>query len=153
MNLKVPEENLNYSYRQYIQTLMQIYGENEQIYLILKQPDNTILNITKQKNDFKYYTNVNIYSGTLKNAFLFLLISQYPQISKELLIFKANKTMKQYTTEEVVKMLGVTKESYNKFNIGLSAFKNNFSKEQLSTKLKFNIQEFEITLNTFKKVV
>ena len=61
--------------------------------------------------------------------------------------------MKQYTTEEVVKMLGVTKESYNKFNIGLSAFKNKFSKEQLSAKLKFNIQEFEITLNTFKKVV
>ena len=105
LNITVPNININYIFRKQIETLIQIYGEEEQIYLILKQTDNTILNITKTNKDFKYYTNVDIYLGTLKHAFLFLLITQYPNISKDLLIFLANKTLKQYTKQELIQLL------------------------------------------------
>lgn len=153
LNITVPNININYIFRKQIETLIQIYGEEEQIYLILKQTDNTILNITKTNKDFKYYTNVDIYLGTLKHAFLFLLITQYPNISKDLLIFLANKTLKQYTKQELIQLLDVTNESYNKFQIGQTSFNNKYTKELISKKLNFNIQEFDITLNTFKKVV
>ena len=153
LNITVPNININYIFRKQIETLIQIYGEEEQIYLILKQTDNTILNITKTNTDFKYYTNVDIYLGTLKHAFLFLLITQYPNISKDLLIFLANKTLKQYTKQELIQLLDVTNESYNKFQIGQTSFNNKYTKEIISKKLNFNIQEFDITLNTFKKVV
>jgi hypothetical protein len=153
LNITVPNININYIFRKQIETLIQIYGEEEQIYLILKQTDNTILNITKTNKDFKYYTNVDIYLGTLKHAFLFLLITQYPNISKDLLIFLANKTLKQYTKQELIQLLDVTNESYNKFQIGQTSFNNKYTKEIISKKLNFNIQEFDITLNTFKKVV
>lgn len=153
LNITVPNININYIFRKQIETLIQIYGEEEQIYLILKQTDNTILNITKTNKDFKYYTNVDIYLGTLKHAFLFLLITQYPNISKDLLIFLANKTLKQYTKQELIQLLDVTNESYNKFQIGQTSFNNKYTKQIISKKLNFNIQEFDITLNTFKKVV
>ena len=153
LNITIPNINTNYIFRKQIETLIQIYGEEEQIYLILKQTDNTILNITKTNKDFKYYTNVDIYLGTLKHAFLFLLITQYPNISKDLLIFLANKTLKQYTKQELIQLLDVTNESYNKFQIGQTSFNNKYTKEIISKKLNFNIQEFDITLNTFKKVV
>lgn len=153
LNITVPNININYIFRKQIETLIQIYGEEEQIYLILKQTDNTILNITKTNKDFKYYTNVDIYLGSLKHAFLFLLITQYPNISKDLLIFLANKTLKQYTKQELIQLLDVTNESYNKFQIGQTSFNNKYTKELISKKLNFNIQEFDITLNTFKKVV
>ena len=153
LNITVPNININYIFRKQIETLIQIYGEEEQIYLILKQTDNTILNITKTNKDFKYYTNVDIYLGTLKHAFLFLLTAQYPNISKDLLIFLANKTLKQYTKQELIQLLDVTNESYNKFQIGQTSFNNKYTKEIISKKLNFNIQEFDITLNTFKKVV
>lgn len=153
LNITVPNININYIFRKQIETLIQIYGEEEQIYLILKQTDNTILNITKTNKDFKYYTNVDIYLGTLKHAFLFLLITQYPNISKDLLIFLANKTLKQYTKQELIQLLDVTNESYNKFQIGQTSFNKKYTKEIISKKLNFNIQEFDITLNTFKKVV
>lgn len=153
LNITVPNININYIFRKQIETLIQIYGEEEQIYLILKQTDNTILNITKTNKDFKYYTNVDIYLGTLKHAFLFLLITQYPNISKDLLIFLANKTLKQYTKQELIQLLDVTNESYSKFQIGQTSFNNKYTKEIISKKLNFNIQEFDITLNTFKKVV
>ena len=54
LNITVPNININYIFRKQIETLIQIYGEEEQIYLILKQTDNTKLNITKTNKDFKY---------------------------------------------------------------------------------------------------
>ena len=148
------EVNINYVLRTYIKTLINIYGEDEQIYLIFKETDNTILNITKTNTELKYYTNVKIYLGTLKNAYLLLLIDQYPQISKDLLIFIANKTLKQYTDQELIQLLDVTNESYNKFIRGLTDFKNQYDKEIISNKMHFNKQEFDLSLTkTFRKVV
>ena len=60
------EVNINYVLRNYIKTLINIYGEDDLIYLIFKETDNTILNITKTNKELKYYTNVKIYLGTLK---------------------------------------------------------------------------------------
>ena len=148
------EVNINYVLRNYIKTLINIYGEEDLIYLIFKETDNTILNITKTNKELKYYTNVTIYLGTLKNAYLLLLIEQYPQISKDLLIFIANKTLKQYTDQELIKLLDVTNESYNKFIRGLTEFKNQYDKEIISNKMHFNKQEFDLSLTkTFRKVV
>ena len=76
------------------------------------------------------------------------------QISKDLLIFIANKTLKQYTDQELIKLLDVTNESYNKFIRGLTEFKNQYDKEIISNKMHFNKQEFDLSLTkTFRKVV
>ena len=67
--------------------------------------------------------------------------------------YSSNRFLYQYTKQELIQLLDVTNESYNKFQIGQTSFNNKYTKEIISKKLNFNIQEFDITLNTFKKVV
>ena len=154
MILQIPNVNNNYLYRDLINKLITVYGEEKEIFLILKATDNTIINIALTNNDLRYYSNIKVYKGTLKNSYLYLLTEEYKNISKELLVFLANITIKKLTKQEITQLLEVTDESYNKFLIGLTSFENKYSIQNLSNKIKFDINEFNINLKTnFVKVI
>ena len=79
---------------------------------------------------------------TLKNLFLFCLKEEYKTTSWDLLVLLANKTIKNYSSEDISFLLNVSLEKYKRLESGNYLFNGELSYKNVSEKLEFSESEF-----------
>ena len=142
MYLLLPNSNKYYLFRDMLAKMIITAKETDNVYVILNSNEN-LISITRDLKDLLFYNDkTKIYKSTLKNAYIYFLISEYQSLPVELLVLHANLAIRKITPLELQTILNVSKESLNKLLIGMSDFKGPYSFENLSQKLLINIKEF-----------
>ena len=90
---------------------------------------------------------MKVYKTTLKALYLYCLKEEYNEISWDILVLLANQGLRRYTSEEMARLLKVPLEKYRNLTEGKYIFKDDFSYENISNKLGFNINEFYFNFN------
>ena len=90
---------------------------------------------------------MNVYKTTLKALYLYCLKEEYNEISWDILVLLANQGLRRYTSEEMARLLKVPLEKYRNLTEGKYIFKDDFSYENISKTLGFDIDEFYFNFN------
>lgn len=142
-----------YAIRQAIRHFLKLYSEEHKIYVWFHKQTKEIVYIDKKMHNLVDKNNTDVYITTLKSLYLYLFICDYSNVDNALLVYFANKELKQYSSFDVQILLEVTHNQLFKFENGLTEFRGDFSFENLSKRLGFSKSEFNQSFqDQFKKV-
>ena len=118
-------------------------SEQKEVYAYFSKSSNRIITLSiNPSNDYIDKSDLIIYKVTLKNLFLFCLKEEYKTTSWDLLVLLANKTIKNYSSEDISFLLNVSLEKYKRLESGNYLFNGELSYKNVSEKLEFSESEF-----------
>lgn len=135
-------------FRTLLSIMLTKHEETEEVYAYFYKDSPQIILFSLNKNeDFLKMNCMKVYKTTLKALYLYCLKEEYNEISWDILVLLANQGLRRYTSEEMARLLKVSLEKYRNLTEGKYIFKDDFSYENISNKLGFNINEFYFNFN------
>jgi len=141
-------ESINYSdrlvvIRTVVSYLIHRTSEEHEVYVYFSKSSNRIITFSiNQNNNYINSSDLILYKVTLKNLFLYCLKEEYKSAQWDLLVLLANKTIKNYSSEDMSFLLNVSLDKYKRLESGNYMFNGELSYKNVSEKLEFSESEF-----------